>query len=235
MLPHSSKQKLAAILHKDEIFQGFTEKEIQRLLSLAKVVRYLPNQQILRQEQQLDYLYILLSGSLQIGWLQANGELKVNDFMGSYTAFNLVALLQNEPVNFDYFTVGNVEVALICKESFLNIVQHNTQASWAMMQMLSKRMYHLFEQARYLKTANLSQRIALHLLKLHQQYGGKDGQADLIQFRISQQEFSELFNVSRQTMNKHLQQFLNDGLIAWHYSQVRILNRQGLEQLSQLK
>ncbi|ATO20045.1 hypothetical protein BS636_10445 [Acinetobacter sp. LoGeW2-3] len=194
----------------------------------------MPGQQILRQQQQLDYLYILLSGSLQIGWLQANGELKTNDFLGHYTAFNLVALLQNQPVSFDYFTLGRVEVAIICKTEFLQILQTNAQASWSILQVLSKRMYNLFEQNRYLKTASLSQRMARHLLSLQSQYGIKQGQKGLIQFKISQQEFSELFNVSRQTINKHLQYLMQDGLIEWNYSQVKILNLDKLQQLSEL-
>ena len=234
MLLQTAQQKLEKILHDDELFQGFTEAEKQSLLSLSKIVRYLPGQQILRQQQQLDYLYILLSGSLQIGWLQANGELKTNNFLGHYTAFNLVALLQNQPVNFDYFTLGRVEVAIISKTEFLQILQTNAQASWSILQVLSKRMYHLFEQNRYLKTASLNQRMARHLLSLQSQYGIKEGQTGLIHFKISQQEFSELFNVSRQTINKHLQHLMQDGLIEWNYSQVKILNLDKLQQLSEL-
>ena len=235
MLTSSAKQKLELILMQDELFQGFTSSERQQLLHASKIMRHLPNRQILKGKQQLDYVYILLSGSLQVGWIQANGEMKTNDIIGHSMAFNLVALLQNTPINFDYFTLGNVELALICKDTFFKILQSNAQASWGMMQVLSKRMFNLFEQTRYLKTASLSQRIAIHLLKLNHQYGIKEGQSDLIQFRISQQEFSELFNVSRQTINKYLRHFLDDGLIEWHYSQIRILDRERLEQLSLLQ
>ena len=55
-----------------------------------------------------------------------------------------------------------------------------------------------------------------------------------IQFKMSQQEFAELLNVSRQTLNKQLQYFIQQHIVEWNYSQIRILDFQRLKQISQL-
>lgn len=55
-----------------------------------------------------------------------------------------------------------------------------------------------------------------------------------IQFKMSQQAFAELLNVSRQTLNKQLQYFIQEHIVEWNYSQIRILDFQRLKQISQL-
>ena len=228
-----AKQKLQHILNEDALFQGFSAAEKQQLYTQAKIIRYFDQQQILRDQQQLDHLYILLSGKLQIGWVQDNGELKMNDFLGRYTAFNIVALLQNKPVQFDYMTIGTVELALIPKQLFLESVQHSAQAAWGILMVLSQRMSRQFEQTRYVHTANLNQRIAKHLLQLDQQHTLQSYQQKHI-LKISQHELAALFGVSRQTMNKYLAHLEKLGCVQLSYGQLKITDHQQLKRHSEL-
>lgn len=230
----SGKQKLAAILNHDEVFSGFNSEDKLMLLKHARLQRFLPAQHMLRQDQLLEDVYVLLDGALHIGWLRPNGELKVNDLVQNYSAFNLVALLQNKPLTYDYFAVGRVEVALIPAPLFFSLMYAQPKAMQQLIQLLSQRMYHLFEHNRYLQTANLNQRMARHLLKLSRLYGRRHEKGIVLQIKLSQQDFSELFNVSRQTLNKHVQYLVQEKIISWGYSQIQILDLPRLEQLSQI-
>ncbi len=229
-IKNTSKQKLLQILQKEDAFQGLSEQALQRLMRNAQFSRYHAHQHILKQQQVIPDLYVLLVGTLQVGWLQTNGELIVNDFISMQSVFNLAALLQNQPLNYDYFAASHVEVAIISGQVYLEELQCERQALWQVIQLLSRRMYVMFEQNRYVRTASLSQRIARHLIRLYEQYGS---QAQ-IPLKLSQQEFAELFNVSRQTLNKHVQQLVQAQIIAWNYSQIYILDLNGLKQLSDL-
>lgn len=227
------QEKLKHILHTDDVFHGFSAEAKAQFLAQAYMHRYLPQQHLFNQQQHVDAVYILLSGCIQIGWLQTNGELKINDYIHRHSAFNIVALLQHKVLTYDYFAVGSVEIAYIPATLFLHILKQEPEAMWQLLHLLSYRMYNLFEQQRYLQTGSLEQRIARYLIKMHQQYGERIGDIDMIRFRMSQQEFSELFNVSRQTLNKYVQNFVQSGLIEWNYSQITILDIQRLKQMSQ--
>jgi CRP/FNR family cyclic AMP-dependent transcriptional regulator len=230
----SRADRLQQILEEDAVFSGFTAQAQQTLLQQVKYLRFLPQQQILRYQQKLDDIYVLLSGRMQIGWLLGDGEFKVSDYVKMYSVFNLVPFLQQKPLNFDFYAVEQVEVAVISGQVFLEQLQQQPPAMWQIIQLLSERMYGLMEKNRYLQTASINQKIARHLIILGQQAMPLSQTHSTIQFKMSQQDFAELLNVSRQTLNKQLQYFIQQHIVEWNYSQIRILDMQRLKHISQL-
>ncbi|TCB52402.1 cyclic nucleotide-binding domain-containing protein [Acinetobacter sp. ANC 4779] len=89
----------------------------------GEISTFLPQQHILRYQQKLDDVYVLLSGRMQIGWLLSEGEFKVSDYVNMYSVFNLVPFLQQKPLNFDFYAVEQVEVAIISGQVFLEQLQ----------------------------------------------------------------------------------------------------------------
>ncbi|NNG81550.1 Crp/Fnr family transcriptional regulator [Acinetobacter sp. ANC 5378] len=230
----SRAEKLQQIFKEDVVFSAFNAQSHQTLMQHVKYLRFLPQQQILRYQQKLDDIYVLLSGRMQIGWLLSDGEFKVSDYVKMYSVFNLVPFLQQKPLTFDFYALEQVEVAVISGQVFLEQLQQQPQAMWQIIQLLSERMYGLMEKNRYLQTASINQKIARHLMILGQQATPESQLHSTLQFKMSQQEFAELLNVSRQTLNKQLQYFIQEGIVEWSYSQIRILDLQRLKQISQL-
>ncbi|MCH4249077.1 MAG: Crp/Fnr family transcriptional regulator [Acinetobacter populi] len=230
----NSKERLKHILSEDAIFTGFSHESRQLILRYASFRRFLSDQLILDHDQIIKDVYILLNGTLQVGWLQTDGQLKINNYIASHSVFNLVAFLQQKPLNYDYFAIGSVEISVIPGQLFLQQLRQQPEAMWHVLQLLSQRMYTLFEQSRYVHTANLIQRIAYHLNRLAIQYGDCQHNTCLIGIRITQQEFAELFGVSRQTLYKNLQFFLEQNILEWSYSQIRILDMAQLRKICDL-
>ncbi|NNH39481.1 Crp/Fnr family transcriptional regulator [Acinetobacter sp. ANC 5380] len=230
----SRAEKLQQIFKEDAVFSAFNAQSHQTLLQQVKYLRFLPQQRILRYQQKLDDIYVQLSGRMQIGWLLSDGEFKVSDYVKMYSVFNLVPFLQQKPLNFDFYAIEQVEVAVISGQVFLEQLQQQPQAMWQIIQLLSERMYGLMEKNRYLQTASINQKIARHLMILGQQAIPAIQAPSTIQFKMSQQAFAELLNVSRQTLNKQLQYFIQEHIVEWNYSQIRILDFQRLKQISQL-
>ena len=229
----SRAEKLQQIFGQDAVFSAFNTQSHQTLLQHVKYLRFLPQQQILHYQQKMNDIYVLLSGRMQIGWLLSDGEFKVSDYVKMYSVFNLAPFLQQKPLNFDFYAVEVVEVAVISGQVFLEQLQQQPQAMWQIIQLLSERMYGLMEKNRYLQTASMTQKIARHLITLGQQARPVGQEKSTIQFKMSQQEFAELLHVSRQTLNKQLQYFIQQRIVEWNYSQIRIIDMQRLKQLSQ--
>ncbi|GAA5000403.1 hypothetical protein GCM10023206_01910 [Acinetobacter puyangensis] len=231
----NSREWLKNILNEDAVFTGFSHESRQLILKHASFRRFLSDQLILDHGQIIEDVYILLNGTLQVGWLQTDGQLKLNNYLVNQSVFNLVAFLQKKPLNYDYFAIGQVEISIIPGAVFLQQLKQQPDAMWHVLQLLSQRMYTLFEQSRYVHTANLIQRIAYHLNRLAIQYGDCQHNTCLIGIRITQQEFAELFGVSRQTLHKNLQFFLEQNILEWNYSQIYILDMAQLEKICELE
>lgn len=231
----NNKHRLALILEQDDVFKAFDQHAQQLLLGQVSFRRFLSGQLILGHQQTVNEIYVLLNGSLQVGWLQPNGHLKVANYTTNYSAFNLVSFLQKKPANYDFFAVGQVDVAVLSGQVFLQQLQQQPQAMWQILQLISQRMYSLFEQSRYTHTANSTQHIAYYLDQLAREYGKENNNHCWIGLRMTQQNFAELFGISRQTLAKNLQPFLKQGILEWNYSQIHILDIQRLRQLCRLE
>lgn len=231
----NARQRLELILEQDDVFKAFASDTQQLLLHQVSFRRFPAGQLILSHQQTVADIYVLLNGSLQVGWLQNNGQLKVVNYTANYSAFNLVSFLQKKPVNYDFFAVGQVDIAVLSGQIFLEQLQQQPQAMWQILQLLSQRMYSLFEQSRYTHTANSTQHIAYYLEQLARQYGKESNNRCSIRLRMTQQDFAELFGISRQTLAKKLQPFLRQGILEWNYSQIHILDIQQLRQLCRLE
>lgn len=237
MIMHPShspfKSRLHTVLSQDTVFDGFCSATKQLFLQHAQRRTYQPNQQVLYKQQSVSEIYILLSGSIQVGWLQSCGERCTTHLIQQQTAFNLVAVLQNRVMPFDYFAVGHVEVATLAQDVFLHALQQEPEAMLQVIQSLSQRMYQMFEQQRTRQMGSIPQRIAQHVLKLIPIHGVVQGHEIVIRYRMSQEHFAALLNISRQTLNKHLKPFLQQGILQWEYAHIRVLNIEYLTHLSQ--
>ncbi|OTG84193.1 hypothetical protein B9T31_13635 [Acinetobacter sp. ANC 4558] len=230
------KIRLKDILARDEVFNKFSQQTQEKMLENVSFKRFFPEQLVLGHQHVVNDIYILINGSLQVGWLKNDGKLKVNNYIVNYTVFNLVAFLQNKPTSYDVFSIGEVHIAILSGEIFLEKLRQEPEAMWQILKIMSHRMYNLFEQSKYIHTANLTQRIAYYLHKLFIQYGVlEDNNIYSISLRITQQDFSELFGITRQTLHKNLKPFLDNKIIEWNYSQIYILDLSKLEEFLKLE
>ena len=231
----SSKQKLQQILEQDQMLCDFSDASKQQFLSKAVVQKFLPEQLILQQDQYVQDLYILLSGCIQTGWLQVNGQFKIHQYLNITSAFNLAALIQHQPMSYDYFAADRVEVAVLSGDLFLSELKQQPDALWQLLNLVTKRMYRLFQQNHYLKTADLSQKIAHHLLSLLNVERHLDANQCQVSMKMSQQLLANMFGVSRQTLNKHIQLLHKRGILNWRQGSVEVLDLKALLSLSQLR
>ncbi|WP_084494762.1 Crp/Fnr family transcriptional regulator [Alkanindiges illinoisensis] len=230
----NARQRLSAILQQDAAFSAFSQDAQQALCDQAIVKKFNSGQLLLAHQQVVEDIYVLLKGTLQVGWLQQDGQLKISDYMTQHSVFNLVAVLQHQAVNYDFFSMGQVEIAILPGSVYIQQLRQQPLALWQVLQLMSQRMYGLFEQSRYIQTASLTQKIAYYLNRLYSQYGEVKNHPGLIHLKIRQQDFAEQFNISRQTLHKSLQWFFAEGIIEWNYSQVRIIDLNRIRQLSRL-
>lgn len=228
------KQKLKKILNDDDVFKGFNDQSKEKFLAQCSVHRYLPEQIILHQKQHTNQLFILISGTIQTGWLQTNGQIRIHQYLTDSTAFNLAALIQNEPMSFDYFAADRVEIAAIDGSLFVSELQQQPEALWEMLNLMTKRMYRLFKQNHYLKTANLKQKITNHFKIIIESSIPTANNHCSIPFKLSQNEFANMFNVSRQTLNKQLKDLQNEGILEWKYHDIQIFDIKKLKAMSEL-
>ena len=188
--------------------------------------QFLPEQSLNLAEQDV---YLLIQGRIQMGCLDYAGKLHICEYIQASQLLNVLACLEKTALQHDYFSLSSGRLLHIPQALFLQQLQHNHLFKQAIFQWLSKRLWHSAQAQRYLVAGRLKQRIAYQLLSLSEQSATK---ARLI--HISQQQFANLLQVSRQTLHSHLRELLQLGFIEWRYHQVKILDVDALQDVARL-
>lgn len=214
-----NQQQIFSALQCEPFFKYLDHTMQQRLCEEARLFRYLPEQHIQVQHQDI---YFLLQGVLHVGWLQLDGEFRSYSYLAAPCLFNLVSGLQQKLLNMDYISITPSVLIQFPSAMILQAVQQKPEMQWQLLNLLSERMFVLLEQQRYVVSTNLNQKIAYKLLQLLECQ-----QCDLL--RISQQEFADLLHISRQTLHKYLRDFLDLNILTWHYNRLHILDVEQLK------
>jgi CRP/FNR family transcriptional regulator, cyclic AMP receptor protein len=212
---------LSLIMHFSQLKQAWQHEPILQHLALEqyqdqlKITRFSTEQQLLLNEQDVHFL---IQGQIKIGYLRVDGKLQVYQYLQSSTLFNVVACVEKKPLYYHYFAMQAGQILHIPQHIFLQQLQQNTHLQAAVFKLFSARLWQSFEQQRYHVAADLKQHIAYQLLRLAEMTTRQN------YIDISQQQFADLLQISRQTLHKQLIPFLQFGLIEWRYHQVRLLN-----------
>jgi hypothetical protein len=109
--------ELAVRLKTCSLFQELPEDELEHLASLAKVQRHPPRTVVVRQGDPGDAFYVVLSGHLEVFWLDEQKERTINYHAAGHY-FGEGALLTGKPRAATVRTMDDVELAVFDKTAF---------------------------------------------------------------------------------------------------------------------
>jgi CRP-like cAMP-binding protein len=97
------------VFRKNYLVGGLTDEQISEIASLAQVVKFMPNEPIIKIGEKSNDLFIILTGMAKI--LAATGDL-LSDVQPAHV-IGEVALIDDQPRSADVVAVGPVQAARI--------------------------------------------------------------------------------------------------------------------------
>lgn len=210
------QQDLYTLCQSDPVLQHL---QLSKAWDQLQISTFVPEQGLDLAEQDV---YFLIRGYIKMGHLDTEGNLHIAQYLQGPKVFNLIACLEKKALYYDYFAMSSAQLLKIPQAVFLQQLQDNPALKNVVFDLLSSRLWQNVEAQHYQVAGTFKQRIAYQLLKLHEQQTAKGD------IKISQQQFADLLQVSRQTLHKQLGVFLQLGFIEWRYHRVKILNLSAL-------
>jgi hypothetical protein len=118
------------------IYAGVTLHEYHRAHKLFEIERFQPGQYVFRQGDAGDCAYFIRSGEVEVV-VEEDGRVLARLGAGEY--FGEMALLSNRPRNATVRTVAPVELAVLGKKNFLNMVRLLPSAEQAILSTVKAR------------------------------------------------------------------------------------------------
>ena len=177
-------------------------------------------------------LYQVRAGVVRLFTLEDDGRELLWDLFATGICFGETSLIDDEPRPHSAQAMNDCVVNSLSRADFSRLWRTHPEVSIAVAQLLSARSRRLYGVYRSVSLNVLSARMADRLVSLAETCGHQ--RADGIHFgvRITQEAIGNLVVGSRQSVNRILRQWQNEGVIELNYGSVVILNLNALRKHS---
>lgn len=207
------------------IFGAMGEGEFRRLFSQAHVRTFEKGGTIFSRGDPEAGLVAVISGSVKISVLSAEGRELVLNVMRPGDILGEIALLDGRPRTADAIAWTACEVLVLKRRDFLPVLRETPDLTLRLIELLCERLRHTTEQVEDLIFLDLPKRLAKALLRLS---AGTSPQVAT----VTQRELGELVAITREHVNKQLRAWEDDGIVEIRKGQVVILDAKMLVALS---
>lgn len=213
-----------------EIFKGISKDSLRKLSDLARIKKYSAGTHIFMDKEELNTLYIVLSGSVSLYKLNENGNKRVIFIFGKGKVVNDV-IIQDLPssINCEVFEAANI--LSYDKYEFMSIMENDFELTKNVIGSLAMKVRRMYRQ---LKNATgvirIEKKLAAKLWKLSKDYGIKCDGGIMINMNISVTYLADLLGSKRETISRALKILLNENLIKYDNKKIKIINQEKLAQ-----
>jgi CRP/FNR family cyclic AMP-dependent transcriptional regulator len=212
--PATAKSKAAVMIESSSLFKGLPGDIIDKIAKLRVSRRLEPGAVLFRKGDAGDALYGVMTGRLRIHANGVDGRDALLNIMGPGDIFGEIALIDGLPRTADATAIDRVELMMLRRAEFLELVRRENELSLHLLQLTCRRLRWLSDMVEDATFLSAPARLAKRLLHLAEQNGERNDDGIRINLRLSQQAIGELAGLSRETTNKHLRNRLRLGWIS---------------------
>jgi CRP-like cAMP-binding protein len=209
----------------------FADVAPQHLRGLAEVLRprhYRKGETVFVAGDPGTSLCVIDCGRVKLSLSSADGREVILDLLGPSDVFGELALLDGEPRSADAVALEPTTLLLLHRDAFLRFLHERPEVAITLLGVLSRRLRRdaqLIQDAAFL---DVPSRLARTILRL----AVADESGIRRTARLTQTDLAAAAGTTRETLNKWLGFFADQGLIRWQNSRVTVLQPEGLRRRS---
>lgn len=207
-------------------------EELAKLSSYTRIVRYAANDTIFLKGSPGTGMMAVVTGRVKISSPSPDGKEVILNVINPGEIFGEVALLDGKERTADAIALTACELLVLERRDFLPFLRSNPDVCIRMLGILCERLRRTSEQVEDILFLDLSGRLARALVRLAQTHGERGTDGIRIALPLSQRQFGEMVGLSRESINKQLNAWQREGLIALDKGRITIRGMQALERLA---
>jgi CRP/FNR family transcriptional regulator, cyclic AMP receptor protein len=206
--------------------------ELDRVLGMV-TERQLKNGQVIFQKGDPGAsLMAVLHGRVKIGAYSEDGKEIILNIVEPGQIFGEIALLDGKERTADATAMGPTTLLVLDRRDFIPFLERNPKIAVRLIEVLCERVRRTSEMVESVAFLEYSARLAKLLLRLAENYGQESEDGVRINLRISQQDLGNLIASTRESVNRQLNAWAEQGIIELERGQITILDSDTLEDLS---
>jgi CRP-like cAMP-binding protein len=209
------------------LFEGLARRHLEDLAMIVVEQDFARGQTVFSEGDGGNGFYVVGSGRVKIFKLSWEGKEQILHIFGAGEPFGEVPVFagQNFPANAE--AMERSRIFFFPRRSFIDLVRANPDLALNMLAVLSMRLRRFAALIEDLSLKEVPGRLAAYLLYLSERNEG----AKHLELDISKGQLASLLGTIPETLSRVLAKMRDQGLIETQGPSVRILDRDGLEEL----
>ncbi len=222
----------AEALSRNEVLGLLSAADLDEVLSFARRLRLDRGDTVFHKGDPGDALYAILAGRVGISASSGLGKQVFLNILEPGEVFGEIALLDGG-VRTAEATVMEASVLLrIDRARFLPFLEQRPGLCLKLMELLCARLRWTSDMIESIVFLDIPRRLAKRLLILADEHGRDVGHDVHLDVGLSQEDLANMLGATRESVNKVLRAFQQQGLIAYGRGELRILNRLALQEVA---
>ncbi len=217
-----------ALLRENFLLTALSDDELDRMLRFSNVNSYKANEVIFRKGDPGEGMMAVLTGQIRIGVMSAEGKELIHNIINPGQVFGEIALLDGKPRSADAVAIVPTETLVVLRRDFVPFLESDAKLCIRLMTVLCEKLRLTTELAEDFMFLELRQRLAKRLVRLAELYGRPWRQGIIINFRLPQRELAAMMGTSRESINKQLRTWAENGWLTVDRGNIAIHDMQAM-------
>ena len=210
------------------LFQGLPKTHIEDLSTIVMDEVFRRGQIIFSEGEEGKGFYVVIWGRVKIFKLSPEGKEQILHIFGPSEPFGEVPVFTGQRFPANAETMEESRLFYFPRDSFIGLIEKNPLLALNMLAVLSRRLHRFTRLIDDLSLKEVPGRLASYLLYMCEE---KRGSTDL-ELNITKSQLASLLGTIPETLSRILGRMTKQGLIESKGAHIKILDRQGLENLA---
>lgn len=235
-MPVKLLEKHLRLLGEIPLFNGLSAEQLEKIASLTRVRSCAAREVVVTQGEPADALFAIVKGTLKVASSGPDGRDTVLGIMAEGEVFGEVALLDGGLRSATCTAIAPCELLVIERAQFLELLELSPGIAARLLQVLAARLRRLSQRSEDAAFLDVPSRLARSILSLAARFGERRERGGIfIGLKLSQQELGDLVGATRESVNKHLNEWTRQGYLEQQAGRLIIADEDSVRRLARLE
>jgi CRP/FNR family cyclic AMP-dependent transcriptional regulator len=220
------------LLARVPLFAGLAAREIEALAAVTRGLALAPREELFHKGDAGTHVYAVAEGTLKVVTTSESGDDVVFNVVGAGDVIGEIAALCEAERTASVVALSACELLAIDRRDLFAFLRAHPAASLELMVVLARRVRSLSELVEDTLFLNLPIRLAKKLVATAGSHGERVPGGVRIGIKLSQEEWGDLVGATRESINKQMRAWTEEGTIRVDHGFVVILRMEALEELA---
>lgn len=213
------------------IFSGLDDKILNQISRLGSRKVYKKDSTILNENETGSMFFVIISGKVKVSRSSEDGREIILSILNPSDFFGEMAILDGLNRSANVIALETVELFLIQRLDFLNLLNENSEIAISLLQELTRRLRASDMKIKSLSLRDAEGKVASVILQLAEDIGKiKNGKVEIERLPV-QHDLANMAGTSRETISRTINSFAKRGLIELEANRLRIVDFEKFKEL----